>query len=94
LGALYNDVIGDFWVRFNFDSVRTSGTFHTKVPNLRGVVVAILLLLRIEPSSFPYVRIALLAPDIERHFKPNNQYALVELSGTISERMLANKGVD
>jgi hypothetical protein len=40
------------------------------------------------------MRVALVAPNVEWHLKPNDQDALVELSSAISERVLPHECVD
>jgi hypothetical protein len=83
-----------FWVGLDLKPVIAQMTLHSKAPDLAAEIGACLLFLCVEANAFCDMRIATTAPNMPRHFKSNDQDALVEFLRSISKRMLPSEGVD
>ena len=90
----YNAILGtvfcrQFGVCLDFDLLATAWRIHREAPDPRAVVIAYLLLLSIEPDTLADEVIAARTPYVERHFKSDDQYSLVDLTGPFPQWMLS-----
>lgn len=76
-------------VCLHFNVLLAAGRRHGEAPDLGAVVIPDGLLLRIKSHSLPNEVPAAIAPHIERHLKADDQDALVELLGTLAQRVLS-----
>ena len=76
-------------VCLHFNVLLAAGRRHGEAPNLGAVVIPNGLLLRIESHSLPNEVPAAVAPHIEWHLEADDQDALVELLGTLAQRVLS-----
>ena len=67
---------------------------HGEAVNGRRVVIPCSLLLCVVPHALANVALAALAPDVEWHFEANDENALVQLAGAVTEWVLALVFVD
>ena len=82
----YSQFLGSVWTSMR---VWQQGERHGEGPDLGGVVVPDLLLLGIEAHALANQVLAAVAPHIERHLKADDQDALIELLGSLPQRVLA-----
>ena len=78
-------------VCLDLDLLAAAGGSHGEAPYLGAVVAAYLLLLRVEAHTLAYQVVAATTPHVEGHLKPDDQDALVQLAGSLSQRMLPSE---
>ncbi len=82
-------VFAVFGVCLDFNARLAAGGGHGEGPDLRGMVVADLLLFCIEAHALADEVLAAEAPDVEGHLKTDDQNSLIELLGTLPQWMLS-----
>lgn len=82
-------IVCSLGISLYFDTLLAAGCLHAEAPYLGGVVGANLLLLSIEAHTLANEVVALAAPHVEGHLKADDKDPLVQLFGTLTQRVLA-----